>query len=225
MFGRGSDKHFALAPVAAAIVVLVLSIGLVACGGDDEGSSTGSGSGSNKAADSSDKAGSAGNGGGGASETASNQTSDGSAEGSESAAAETPAAAEDPYSRFGEPADEANESAIVEAVVTYTNAAVSGDGEAGCSVISNSVRNELETVLGSTPQTEGFDCAQLLSISFEGYPDELRQELDQLKLIDVRVDGSEASAIFELPEAGPSVYPLALQSGRWAVDSLGAEPV
>jgi hypothetical protein len=237
---RGGPKTLIVVAVA-----LLLSAGLVACGGDDDPSAgstaaeapQGGAGGQPDGEGGKETSSSDGSGGGGGSKGSGGESGDSSG----SSGTFTPRQHDDSgggsaqfkvkggdnsVQEFGAEADTSELDAAATALHNFLDARAAEDWAAACSFMSKSTTESLEKLASQAKGTGGGSCAAVLkSITNTDAIDELRAEAEQADVGSLRVEGEQAFVIYTGLEGAVIAIPVANENGSWKVASLGGTPL
>jgi hypothetical protein len=194
VFARDSSKLL----LTLAIAVL-LALGLSACGGGSDSTSSGAASTSN--AENGSDAGSSG----------------GSQQGS--ASFRVPGG-DNSIQEFGEEADSAELEVAEKALAGYLDARAAGNWKQSCNYLSEDALAPLEKVAATTPQLKGADCGEILEgLQGSASKSEIASPLIN-GLAALRVEGDTGFALFRGPKDAPYYVLMAKQGDDWKVGGL-----
>lgn len=215
--------------VASLFAVVVLALGVVACGDDEDGGESGSsatgaaqtapsppqsktakdaarkGSGGKASKDSpsSSRSSSAGSGGGGGSKPSGKVYGDGSIE------------------RFGAGASDEDGSAAIDVAKAYYAARAAGDWKAACELMSSGIKQQLAQTFAQNPKLKAKGCPAVLTGLAGGVPEQVRkQEAEAIEFTEIRVKDDGAYAIFESKAIPHGFLPMAREDGEWKVAAI-----
>lgn len=198
---RGQIARIAVAAALAAL----LALGLVACGGDEDGTSTSADAASQEAS----QAGDSGAGfqpgpllvSGGGSEQYLGDGGDGS------------------IPKFGEESDEAELREAAKAVHAFYVARAEGDWAATCARISQPMIEKLENLASETSQR---GCAKFLGAFTTPMSDAAWRETTTMDAGSLRVGSEKAFLIYRGADDEVYAMPLRNEEGEWKVEELSA---
>lgn len=228
------------------LVALLLSLGLVACGDDDD---SGSG-GADTAAQAQQQAGQGGEKGGSGEEGPPAAESEGSEGGDSGSADFTPGQHDDSgggsnplrtpggdnsVQEFGTEADEAERDDAAAAVHGFLDARAEGDWDAACSYVSSEVRESLEelaTRARDAAEKQGKSvsgdtgCAAILAaLTNQAVLPQLRKEAAAADVRSLRVEGDRAFVLYTNAQNEVVAIPVVEEDDGWRVGSLAGTPI
>jgi hypothetical protein len=77
------------------------------------------------------------------------------------------------------------EGEVRDAIRTFANAAIDGDGDKACEQLAKSARDQLSA--------GGQDCGEIFGSVADQFKDQAKAQLDQIDDLDVKVDGDKAT--------------------------------
>jgi len=227
------------AKILAALAALLLALGLVACGGDDESEPaktgatqeqpSGGGSGAAEGEDGAEKNGTGGDraeGAGGAGEPAGDfkpEPHEDSGGGGEQFRVK---GGDNSVQEFGEEAGEAEFEAAATALHNFLDARADGYWAAACSYLSDEVATSLEKLAAQADAVEATSCAEILGkLTNPAAKGALRKEARQADVGSLRVEGERSFVIYRGPDGAILAMPMAQEDGEWKVASLAGTPL
>ena len=216
---------------AAALVALLLALGVVACGGSDSDSTTGT-------AEQQSQAEGAGQGG------------DGESGGGDSSAAATSAGDADDFvpkehddsgggagqfkvkggdnsvQEFGEEASAEELDAAAAALHNFLDARAEGNWAAACEYMSGSVVESFEKLAAQSKQIDDSSCGSILeTLTNPAATQLLKEEAAKADVGSLRIEGGRAFIIYSGVEGTIMAMPMADEDGDWKVASLAGTPL
>lgn len=232
---RGGPK-----PISAALVALLLALGLAACGGSDsassttseastqgqsEGSANAAGQGSAQSGDQA-KSGSGGEDRSSApSSSAGNFTPRHHADSGGGSAAYRTKGGDNSVQEFGEE-DTAEFTEAATALHNFLDARAAGDWGAACRYMSNSLAESIEKLAAGAKQFAGKGCATLLKALINpAAQGAIKAEAEKANVRSLRTKGEQALLIYTASGGTVYVMPMAHEGGNWKVSSLAGSPL
>lgn len=224
--------------LAAGLAVLLVALGLVACGGSDDSSSTNTEAGSQGQAES--------NSGSSASKQGDTKSGDegksGSGdEGSGEAAKFVPKQHNDSgggstqfkvkggdnsVQEFGEEADASELNAAAVALHNFLDARAEGNWAAACDYMSKGVLKSFETLVERAKQIEDTSCAGILEkLVNPAAKSSMKAEAEKANVGSLRVEGEQSFVIYTGIDGTVLAMPMANEDGSWKVASLAGTPL
>lgn len=223
--------------LVAALVALLLTFGLVACGGDDD-SDTATTETAEQNADGKGSAGANGDGG----------SDDGQAPGGQDeSTAEEPAGdfkpkrhddsgggseqfrvkgGDNSVQEFGEEASEGEFEAAAVALHNFLDARADGHWAAACEYLAGDVTESLEKLAEQAKQLEEAGCPALLGkLTNPAAKQALRKEARQANVGSLRVEGDRSFVIYRGLEGTILAIPMKEEDGEWKVAGLAGTPL
>lgn len=227
------------AKILAALAALLLVLGLVACGGDDEsepatteaaqGQSSDGGSGAGEGEDGPER-----NGTGGA-------EADGTRAPGEPAGEFEPERHQDSggggeqfrvkggdnsVQEFGQEAGEAEFEAAATALHNFLDARADGYWAAACEYLASDIAESLEKLAAQSKQLEGAGCPALLGkLTNPAAKQALKKEARRADVGSLRVEGERSFVIYRGLGGAILAMPMAQEDGEWKVASLAGTPL
>ncbi len=224
---RGGSKT-----LAVALAVLLIAVGLAACGGGDSSSSTTAGAEQGQAEStlsqqaskqSGAKSGESKSGSGpSASEFTPKHHSD---SGGGSAPLRTKGG-DNSIQEFGEEADASEFDAAAEAVHNFLDARAEGNWAAACEYMSKGVVESFEKLAAQAQKGQSTSCARTLeALTNPAAKGAMKAEAEQADVHSLRTEGEEAFVIYTA--GGHIIYAMAManEGGDWKVASLAGSPL
>jgi hypothetical protein len=232
---RGGSKT-----LVAALAVLLLAVGLAACGGGNNSSSTGTES--SAPTQEASKSGAEGKSG----SDAEGKSAD---EKSKASAAEDRAEAkrfvpkrhsdsgggskqfivkggDNSVQEFGEEADSSEFSAAAVALHDFLDARAEGNWAAACNYMSKDVVKSFEQLASQAKQGEVTTCAEILkSITNPAAKQSIEAEAEKANVGSLRTEGERSFVIYTGLEGTVLAMPMANEGGDWKVASLAGTPL
>jgi hypothetical protein len=214
----------------AALVTLLLMVGLAACGGDDGSSSTtASGQAQSKSSNSGSggggKAGGEGqlgNSGSGESNFVPKQHED-SGGGSQQFRVK---GGDNSIQEFGAEADTSEFEEAAAVVHNFLDARAAGDWAAVCTYMSSSIIESFEELAEGAQQIEDRSCAGLVEALMNPAAKRLMQvEAAKADVRSLRTEGDRGFVIYTGVEGSVYAVPMAREDGTWKVGSLTATQI
>jgi len=228
------------AKTLTALAALLLTLGLAACGGDDESEPATTAASQGQ---SSDGPADAQNGGGKDQDgSGAGDDSGGGSEGSGEPAGEfKPKRHQDSgggseqfrvkggdnsVQEFGQEADEAEFEAAAGALHNFLDARADGHWAAACSYLSDQIAASLEKLAAQAKEVEATGCAAILGkLTNPAAKGALRQEAKQANVGSLRVEGDRSFVIYRGPDGAILAMPMTQEDGAWKVASLAGTPL
>lgn len=214
--------------------MLLLAVGVVACGSSDDSSST-----STEAAPQAQANGESNGGASDDSASADGEAAEGS--GSSSEGSFTPKQHNDSgggsqqfrskggdnsVQDFGEEADTSERDAAAEALHNFLDARAEGDWAAACDYMSKGVIEPLERLATQARQIEDKSCGGVLEkLTNPAAKQEMKAEAEQADVGSLRMEGDRAFIIYTGAEGAILAMPMADEGGAWKVASLAGTPL
>jgi hypothetical protein len=202
---RGGWKR----PIAAA-ATLLLTLALVACGGDGDAGSTGTeaGSGGGASSEASDFVPKRHQDSGGGSETLRVKGGDNSVQ------------------EFGAEAGGSEFERAAAALHDFLDARAAGAWGAACSYVSKSIVESFKQLAAQAQQGDGSSCAAALeTLTSPAVMRATKDEAEQADVGSLRVEGERAFLIYRGVENTIFAMPMANEGGAWKVGSLLGTPL
>lgn len=227
----------------AALAVLLVALGLAACGGSDNSDSTATGAGGPSQAESNS------NGGGskqGDAKTDGDEGKSGSVEegagGSGGNAADfvpkhhndsgggskqfEVRGGDNSVQEFGEEADTSELDAAATALHNFLDARAEGNQAAACEYLAKSVIDSFEKLVSQAKQGEDKSCAGVLeTLTNPAAKKAMKAEAAQADVGSLRVEGGRSFVIYTGIAGTVLAMPMANEGGDWKVASLGGTPL
>ena len=228
----------------AALAVLLVALGLAACGGDDDsGSTTAADAGSQGQAEGDgSKQGDAGQSGGGGSGDDQKGSGGGDSGGSGSDASDfTPKQHNDSgggaqqfrqkggdnsVQEFGEEAGEEEFDAAAVALHNFLDARAEGNWTAACDYMSKAIVESFEKLASQAKQIEETSCAGILEkLTNPAAKKSMKAEAAKANVGSLRVEGDRSFVIYTGIGGTILAMPMANEDGDWKVASLAGTPL
>lgn len=113
-----------------------------------------------------------------------------------------------------------DKEAASQVALGFVKALASGDGGTACDAMSNTVRQQVEKGFGSAPQFKGKRCEEILSRVSEGYPDQARDGMRDLRVLRVTIDGKAATVEYKPGNLPKATVPLMRVDGTWKIGGV-----
>jgi hypothetical protein len=235
----------------AVVAALLLAVGLTACGGGGDSSSTSAEAGSQGQSEgksdggasqngSAKSGGSEGKSGSGAGEGKSGG-SDGEAEGSGEASHFVPKhhhdsgggskqfqvkGGDNSVQEFGGEADPSEFDAAAVALHNFLDARAESNWAAACDYLAKSVTEGLEKLAAQAKQVEATTCGEILEkLTNPAAKQSLSEEAAKANVGSLRVEGEQAFVIYTGLDGTVMAIPMANEGGSWKVASLAGTPL
>jgi len=225
--------------LAAGLAVLLVALGLAACGGSDSSTSTTEASGQGQAAnhpDSGDaKSGDAKSGSG------SEEGKSGGPDRSDEAAAFAPKhhsdsgggskqfvvkGGDNSVQEFGEEADASELNAAAVALHNFLDARAEGNWAAACNYMSKGIVESFEKLASRAKQIEDTSCAGILEkLTNPAAKQSMKAEAEKANVGSLRVEGEQSFVIYTGIDGTVLAMPMANEGGDWKVSSLAGTPL
>ena len=216
-----------------ALVLLLLALGLAACGGGDSSSAEGGASGGSKQGEAK-SGGGGGKGDGG-------EKSGGSPSNGGEAAEFKPKPHDDSgggsqqfrqkggdnsVQEFGEEAGEEEFNAAAVALHNFLDARAAGNWGAACEYMSKSVVESFEKLAAQAKQIEETSCAAILGkLTNPAAKKSMKTEAAKADVGSLRVEGDRSFVIYTGIGGTVMAMPMANEGGEWKVASLAGTPL
>ena len=227
--------------LAAGLAVLLVALGLVACGGSDSSTSTTSEAGNQGQAESNPGDGAAKQGGAKSGEGNSGSGhSDGSSSAGE-AAKFVPThhndsgggskqfvvkGGDNSVQEFGEEADASELDAAAATLHNFLDARAEGNWAAACKYISKGLVESFEQFAAGAKQIEDKSCAGILDkLTNPAAKQSMKVEAEKANVGSLRVEGEQSFLIFTGTDGTVLAMPMANEDGDWKVASLAGTPL
>jgi hypothetical protein len=233
---RGGSKT-----LAAALAVLLLAVGLAACGGGSDSNSTAAGgSTSAQAGGRSSGEGTTGSGDG---NSGSGEEAGSGSGGSESTGAKSfkpkqhhdsgggsaqyrVKGGDNSVQEFGAEARGSDFEKAAAALHDFLDARAQADWAAACSYMSKSVVESLQRLAAGAKQSQGASCASILEkLTNPAAKQAMREEAAQANVGSLRIEGERAFLIYTGTGKTVIAMPMADEGGAWKVASLAGTPL
>jgi hypothetical protein len=122
------------------------------------------------------------------------------------------------------PASDADSQAVRAAVGGFYIALANGNGGKACSLMTSDVSTRLVQELSDVPQFKGKDCAEVMVVVSQNYPEDLRTRLRELKVTKVSTNGDRAIASYTGAGLRASQTQVQREGGSWKVAVFGGVP-
>ena len=227
--------------LAAAFVVLLLAVGLAACGDDD--SSNGSTEATSQAGAGSDDAGSgqdatsedSGSGGGDAASDAEKAQARNEANdfvpkkhkdsGGGSAQFKVKGG-DNSVQEFGEEAEAEEFDAAAVALHNFLDARAEGNWAAACQYMAKSIVESFEQLAARAKQIDDTTCAGILEkLTNPAAKQSMKEEAAKANVGSLRIEGEQAFVIYGGLDGAIMAMPMADEGGEWKVGSLAGTPL
>ena len=234
---RGGPKTLAV----VALAVLLIAVGLAACGGGDSSSSTTTAASqeqtegkpsqdtSKQNSDKSDegKSGSDGEGQSGSSgPSASEFTPKPHNDSGGGSASYKTKGGDNSVQEFGEEAGSSEFHAAAAALHNFLDARAEGNWAATCEYVSKTITESLEKLASQAKQLKDKSCAALLAaLTNPAAMAALKTEAEQANVRSLRTEGEQAFVLYTGPHGAILAMPMANEGGDWKVSSLGGTPL
>lgn len=221
---------------------LLLTMGLIACGGGDSSSTTGAGGARARLEREVKRASSeSGSTGGKEKKPAGSSGEEGQAGGAGEAASFAPKRHHDsgggsaPYivkggdnsiQEFGKEAGSSEFAAAATALHNFFDARAEGNWAAACEYMSKGMIESFEKLVAQAKEKESLNCGQILEhLTNPTAKQSMKAEAAQADVHSLRTEGEQAFLIYTA--AGGTVYaiPMAKENGAWKVASLAGTPL
>lgn len=236
---RGGSKT-----LLAALLVLLLGTGFVACGDDSDSSDSGTtqgqaaregyGGSSNGEADGQTESDASGSEGKSAGEGEGDSTSEGSGDfvpeqhedsggGSEQFRTK---GGDNSVQEFGEEAATSEREEAATALHNFLDARAQGEWAAACDYLASSISSSFEELAGQAKGAKATSCAEILaSLTNPAAKNLLLEEAERADVGSLRVEGDRAFLIYRGLEGDILAMPMAQEDGEWKVASLAGTPL
>lgn len=214
----------------AALAVLLLGAGLVACGGDDDSDTGTTGATQEQTSSASEDgkpkrdgyAGSGSDSGGDSAEFTPQEHED-SGGGSDQFRVK---GGDNSVQEFGAEADTAEFDQAAATLHNFLDARAAGAWASTCRYMASSVVDSLQELATQSQQMKGSACASILAkLTNPAAKDLLREEAEQADVASLRIEGERAFVIFRGPEDEVLAMPMAREDGAWKVAALASTPL
>lgn len=236
--------------LVAALAVLLLVAGLVACGGDDSSSTAaeagGQGQSESKPSDNASKQGDAKSGdegkpGSGGSEGKSGEGGQSAGSGGDSASNFVPKhhndsgggseqfkvkGGDNSVQEFGEEADTSEFDAAAEAVHNFLDARAEGNWAAACDYMSKGIIESFEKLAAQAKEIEDTSCAGIIEkLTNPAAKQSMKAEAVNADVGSLRIEDEHAFVIYTALDGTVFAMPMANEDGTWKVASLAGTPL
>jgi hypothetical protein len=234
MMGRAG---IAMLSIAAAVVLLAL--GLAACGGGDDGDSTststattaqqgaqGSSGNGSKAKDKGKQGGNGGKSSGSGGDNAGNAKPIRHSDSGGGSTQYRVKGGDNSVQNFGDEADTSERDQAAEAVHGFLDARANQDWAKACSYLATTVKEQLESVAEKSEQFKGKGCPAILeALSSQANRKLLREEAAQASVGSLRTEDERAFVIFRGLEKTVYTIPMVDEDGEWRLGSIAPTPL
>lgn len=216
---------------AAALVALLLALGVVACGGGSDSDSTAETAQQQSQADSAGQGGDEGSGGGSnAGEPAGGDAGDfvpekhdDSGGGSEQFKVK---GGDNSVQEFGEEAGGEEFEAAAAALHNFLDARAEGNWAAACRYMSKAVVESFEELAAQSKQLDGASCGAIVEgLTNPAAKASMKEEAEQADVGSLRIEGERAFLIYTGVDGTVMAMPMANEDGEWKVGSLAGTPL
>lgn len=230
--------------LAAALVALLLAVGVVACGGGDDSDSTATeaagqqsqtdngsqdtdqgntgGSGNSDSSSGDSDGGESQSGGGDASDFVPKKHSDSGGGGEQFKVK----GGDNSVQEFGEEADTEEFDAAAVALHNFLDARAEGNWAAACQYMSNAVIESFEKLASQAKQIEDSSCGGILEkLTNPAAAQSMKEEAEKANVGSLRIEDEQAFVIYTGIDGTVMAMPMADEDGDWKVASLAGTPL
>jgi hypothetical protein len=125
---------------------------------------------------------------------------------------------------FGSEASAADRTAAARVLTTYLGAISSGDAKTACSLLASTMTQRLQQ-LGQGAQGQASGCPALIGRLTASMPAREKQQLGDVRVLSVRVDGDRGFVIFDGVGGKVDNMPMSKEAGAWKVAGVGPIPL
>lgn len=229
--------------LVAALVVLLIAVGIAACGGGDDSDTTSEAAGQQQSqSDASQQDGDQGSGSDSAgSGSGPGDSADGESQSGGDASDFTPKKHNDSgggseqfkvkggdnsVQEFGEEADTEEFDAAAVALHNFLDARAEGNWAAACQYMSSSVIESFEKLAAQAKQIEDTSCGGILEkLTNPAAAQSMKEEAAKANVGSLRIEDEQAFVIYTGIDGTVMAMPMANEDGDWKVASLAGTPL
>jgi hypothetical protein len=222
-----------------ALAALLVTVGLVACGGGDSSSSTttaadqgqaesnsGQGVSTQSGAKGDEGKSGSGEGGSGSGPKASEFTPKHHSDSGGGSQQFVQKGGDNSVQEFGEEADTSEFDAAATALHNFLDARAEGNWAAACQYMSKSTIESFEKLAAQAKQIEDKSCGGILeTLMNPAARGEMKAEAEKANIGSLRIEGEQAFVIYTGTNGTVLAMPMANESGDWKVASLTGTPL
>lgn len=234
--------------LVAALAVLLVALGLAACGGgDDDSGSTAADGGSQGQAENGDGSKQGGSGKDGEGQSGSGEGKGGSGDDGKSGGSSSDASdfkpkqyndsgggsqqyrvkgGDNSVQEFGEEADEEEFDEAAVALHNFLDARAEGNWAAACTFMAKSIVQSFEKLAEQAKEVEATSCAEILEqLTNPAAKNSMKAEAAKANVGSLRTEGDRSFVIYTAIGGTILAMPMSREDGEWKVGSLAGTPL